>query len=270
MASPERIEDAAFVRALDLVADGDVERLRAHLASQPDLVHRRVPFEGYAYFTEPTLLEFVAENPIRRNTLPPNIAEIARLILEAGAKANHAAIDSTLGLVCSGQVSREHGVQIALVDLLCGYGADPNLAVLSALAHGEFAAVDGLLRHGATVDLVMAAAMGRVEEARRTLPASDEAQRQRALSLAAQHGHAGIVRLLLDAGADPNRWNLPGLHAHSTPLHQAALAGHEDVVRLLVERGARRDLEDKLFKATPSGWAAHGGHPELAAYLAGA
>jgi uncharacterized protein (TIGR02246 family) len=53
---------------------------------------------------------------------------------------------------------------------------------------------------------------------------------------------ADIVRLLLDAGEDPNRYNPDGLHSHSTPLHQAALAGHDAVVRLLVERGARLDI----------------------------
>jgi ankyrin repeat protein len=40
------------------------------------------------------------------------------------------------------------------------------------------------------------------------LPSTDAEVRHRALSLAAQHGHAEIVRLLLDAGEDPNRYNL--------------------------------------------------------------
>jgi ankyrin repeat protein len=43
---------------------------------------------------------------------------------------------------------------------------------------------------------------------------------------------------LLDAGEDPNRYNLEGNHAHSTLLHQAVLTGNEAVVRLLVEHGA--------------------------------
>ena len=64
--------------------------------------------------------------------------------------------------------------------------------------------------------------------------------RHRALALAAQLGHVEIVRLLLDAGEDPDRYNPADSHAHTTPLHQAALAGHDAVVRLLVERGARR------------------------------
>ena len=51
-------------------------------------------------------------------------------------------------------------------------------------------------------------------------------------------GTVEIVRVLLDAGEDPNRFNPVGGHSHSTPLHQAAGNGHLDVVKLLVERGA--------------------------------
>jgi ankyrin repeat protein len=51
---------------------------------------------------------------------------------------------------------------------------------------------------------------------------------------------------LLDAGEDPNRYNPEGTHAHSTPLHQAALAGHKAVVQLLIERGARLDIQDTV------------------------
>jgi ankyrin repeat protein len=73
--------------------------------------------------------------------------------------------------------------------------------------------------------------------------------------LGSQHGHVEVVRLLLDAGENPNRYNPEGNHAHSTPLHQAAIAGHEAVVRLLVERGASLDMQDTIFKGTPLGWA---------------
>jgi ankyrin repeat protein len=52
--------------------------------------------------------------------------------------------------------------------------------------------------------------------------------------LAAQLGHVEVVRLLLDAGEDPDRYNPEGNHAHSTPLHQAVWSGHADVVRPVV------------------------------------
>src|SRR5208283_3110567 len=85
--------------------------------------------------------------------------------------------------------------------------------------------------------------------------------------LAADFGHVEIVRLLLDAGEDPNRYNPVGGHSHTTPLHQAAGAGHEEVVRLLVERGARLDMKDILWQATPEGWAIHEGKTAIEAFL---
>jgi ankyrin repeat protein len=250
---------------VDLLDAGDVEGLRAHLNVHPNLVHERVVFEGGNYFQNPSLLEFVAENPIRRGRLPANIVEVAKLILDAGARDDRATVDETLGLVCSGRVPRECGVQIPLIDLLCDYGADPNRGMPGA--HGEFEAAGALLRRGARVDLPVAAALGRVEDARRLLPNASPEDRHRALALSAQFGRTEILRMLLDSGEDPNRYNPPGTHGHSTPLHQAAFAGHEEAVRLLVERGARLDLKDTLWQGTPEGWASYGGKTEVANYL---
>jgi|SRR5215469_1771581 len=261
----ERIQEPAFRRAVDLLDAGDVEGLRAHLRAHPNLVHERVVFEGGNYFQNPSLLEFVAENPIRHGKLPANIVEVAKLILDAGAKNDRTMLDETLGLVCSGRVPRECGVQIPLIDLLCDYGADPDRGMPGA--HGEFEAAGALVRRGARVDLPVAAALGRVEEARRLLSSASPGDRHRALALSAQFGHTEIVHMLLDTGEDPNRYNPSGFHAHSTPLHQAALAGHEATVRLLVERGARLDLKDTVWQGTPEGWAVHGGKTRVADYL---
>lgn len=259
----ERIEDAAFRRAVDLLDAGDAEGLRAHLSQHPKLVHQRVVFEGGNYFRNPTLLEFVAENPVRHGSLPNNIVEVAEVLLDAGAERTSA--NDTLGLVATGKVPRECHAQIPLIDLLCDQGADPNTALHAAALHGEHDAVRALLARGARMDLPVAAALGRTEDAHRLLVHADGETRQLALALAAQSGHAEIVRWLLDAGADPNRYS-PG-HSHATPLHQAALAGHGEVVRLLVERGARLDIKDILWQATPAGWAQHAGRTEVLAYL---
>jgi hypothetical protein len=263
----ERIEDAAFRRAVDLLDAGDVESLRAHLKAHPNLVSQHVTLEGGNYFRNPTLLEFVAENPIRCGTLPANIVQVAKVILDAGAKRDQSALNETLGLVCSGRVPRECKVQLPLIDLLCGHGADPNFAMSSALTHGEFEAVTALIRNGARIDLPVAAGLGRTEDSRRLLASANADDRHRALALASQFGHIAIVRLLLDAGEDPNRYNPVGFHSHSTPLHQAALAGHGEVVRLLVERGARLDAKDTMWQGTPAGWARHAGRPDIEEYL---
>jgi ankyrin repeat protein len=125
-----------------------------------------------------------------------------------------------------------------------------------------------LVRRGAQVKTLSAAAgLGRTADAVRLLSTAGAEDRHRALALAAQLGHVEIVRLLLDAGEDPNRYNPEGSHSHSTPMHQAAVGGHLDVVRLLVERGARTDIRDTIWQGTPLGWAEHGGCSEVAAYL---
>ncbi len=261
----ERIEDATFRRAVDLLDAGNVAGLRAYLVQHPNLVHQRVVFEGGNYFHNPTLLEFIAENPVRHGALPKNIVELAMVILDAGP--SQAALNETLMLVATGSVPRECRVQLPLIDLLCDRGADPNSAIHAAALHGEFEAVNALIGRGARIDLPAAAALGRIEDARRLLAGASSEDRHLALTLAADFGHVEIVLLLLDAGEDPNRYNPVGGHSHTTPLHQAAGSGHAEVVRLLVEWGARLDVKDILWQATPADWARYGGRTEIEAYL---
>lgn len=261
----ERIDDPVFRHAVELLDAGDAPRLRAYLNEHPKLAHQRVVFEGGNYFRNPSLLEFVAENPIRHGKLPPNIVAIAKIILDAGAEKS--AVNETLGLVATGRVPRECGVQILLIDLLCDRDANAADATLPAVAHGEFEAVNALLQRGARLNLPVAAALDRAEDFRILLPTADSRERHLALAFASQFGHVEIVRQLLHAGEDPSRYNAVGAHSHSTPLHQAAVAGHFDVVRLLVERGARLEVKDLLWHSTPADWATHAGKTEIETYL---
>jgi len=263
----ERIEDPTFRRAVELLDAGDVANLRVHLNQHPNLVHQHVIFEGGNYFRQPTLLEFVAENPVRHGTMPDNIVQVAQVILDAGVEQT--ALNETLILVSTGSVPRECGKQLPLMDLLCDRGADPKIALHAAALHSELEALNALIKRVAQIDLPVAAALGRFEEASRLLPDTTSEDRHLALTLAADFGHVEIVRLLLDAGEDPNRYNPLGGHSHTTPLHQAAGRGHDEVVRLLVERGARLDLKDILWRATPADWARHAGKTEIESYLRG-
>jgi len=177
-------------------------------------------------------------------------------------------------------VSSDHparaSVQVALVDVLVDFGAsvEPHgegswtSPLLTALTFGFSDAAEALVRRGARVDTVAAAAgLNRLADIERLLPSADAEDRHRALALAAQLGHAEAVRRLLDAGEDPNRYNPRAGHAHTTPIHQAAWNAHMDVVRLLVERGARLDLRDTIYQGTPLGWAVYSKREDIAAYL---
>lgn len=259
------VPDAAYREAVRLMDAGEVDALRAHLAAHPGLAAQRVRLPGDGYFSHPFLMAWLAQNPVRREGMPANVVDVARAMLDAGA--GHEAATQTLGLVASGRVPRESGHQVALIDLLCARGADPDAAMLAAVAHGELEAVDALLRHGGRRRLAVVAALGEADEARALLPDADAPERHLALAFAAQFGHAAIVRLLLDAGEDPDRLNPPGAHVHSTPLHQAVWGGHREVVELLLERGARTDVPDKAYGSTALGWAEVGGRAELAALL---
>ena len=261
----ERIEDPAFRKAVDLIDAGDATGLRTYLTQHPGLQRQHVVFEGGNYFRNPSLLEFIAENPVRHGKLPGNIVEVATVILDAGV--DNAALNETLMLVATGSVPRECRVQEPLIDLLCDWGADPDSALRTSVVLDEFESAHALIRRGGRIDLPVAAGLGRVEDFRRLLPAAGGDDRHLALAVAAQYGNSEIVRLLLDAGEDPDRYNPVGGHSHATPLHHAAGGAHFAVVKLLVERGARLDLKDVLWHGTPAGWAAYAGKTEIEKYL---
>jgi hypothetical protein len=261
----ERIEDTVFRHAVDLIDAGDVVGLRAWLKQHPLLSRQHITFEGWNYFHNPTLLEFVAENPVRHGTMPDNIVEVAKVILDAGVEQS--ALDDTLALVATGSIPQQCGKQLPLIDLLCGHGVDPNGVLAATALHGGLEALDRLIKHGARVTLPVAAALGRITEVRQMLPGANSGERHLAFALASQYGQVEIVRLLLDEGEDPNRYNPVGGHSHCTPLHQAAGYGPIALARLLVERGARLDIKDILWHGTPTDWAHHQGNTEIEAYL---
>lgn len=227
-----------------------------------------------------TLLHYVAANGVEghRQQTPANAAEVATLLLRGGAEVDaladmYGGRHTTLSMVASSAPVARAGLQVPLIDVLLGFGAAIEgkglgtwvSPVMTALAFGYAGTARALAARGARVDSTAAAAgLGHLAEVQRLLPAASADDRHRALALAAQHGHADIVAALVAAGEDPDCYNPPGNHAHSTPLHQAAWSGHDAVVRVLVEHGARLDIRDTVYDATPLEWAIHAGHSALA------
>jgi len=263
----EKIKDNSFRLAVVFLDKGNSIKLKKHLHENPRLLDQHIAFDETGYFANPCLLNFVAENPVRNGTLPPNIVNVTRIILEAGAKKNLGQINETLGLVCSGRIVRECKSQIPLIALLHYYGADLNAAMLPALSHGSFDAIRYLINLGAQVRLHVAAAIGDIDGVTRLMPVSGATERHLALAFAAQYGHPEILKTLLESGEDPDRYNPPQAHGSSTPLHQAILAGHESVVKLLVEAGASLDIKDKVYHGTALDWAVYSGNNTIENYL---
>ena len=268
---------ARFEAAVEAVVAGEIAALRSMLAEHPELVRARSTRRHHA-----TLLHYVAANGVEgeRQKTPANAVDIAKLLLDAGAEPDALAdmYDhqcTTMSMLVSSCHPDKVGLQIALAELLLDYGAALDgpgsqwqSALMTALQFGYLGTAEALARRGAPLNhLAAVAGLGRLEDTVRLLPAADRRSKHAALALAAQHGHADIVRVLLDAGEDPNRFNPDGFHSHATPLHQAALANHASVVWLLVERSARLDIRDTIYQGTPLDWAVYAGHTALADYL---
>jgi len=268
--------DANFELAADALVNGDLATLTQLIRQSPEIVRTRSGRPHHA-----TLLHYIAANGVEdeRQKSPQNAVEMARLLLTAGAEPDALATmyggeQTTMNMLVSSAPPAQAGVQEALVETLLDFGAaiegkgSGASPLIAALAHGHRSAAETLARRGADTDnLAAAAGLGRLSAVTHLLPISTSEGRHRALALAAQHGHLEIVRLLLDAGEDPNRYNPPGFHGHSTPLHQAVIYGHHDVVRLLLERHARLDIQDTVYHGTPLGWAKHAGHTAIEEYL---
>jgi ankyrin repeat protein len=274
-----------FESAVQTIVEGEVEALGSQLRADPALVRARST--RVTHFDPPvhraTLLHYVAANGVegQNQKTPPTAVDVARRLLDAGAEVDaladmYGGQHTTMCMLVSSGHPAAAGLQVALVDTLADYGASVNpfgrgdwtSPLLTALAFGYADTADALVRRGARVETLAAAAgLGRVAESQRLLGTAAADERHRAVALSAQLGRIDVLRLLLDAGEDPSRYNPKGNHAHSTPLHQAVWSGHEAVVRLLVERGARLDVRDTVYGATPLGWADYGGRTGIAGYL---
>jgi peptide-methionine (S)-S-oxide reductase len=272
--------DALFRKAVSAIDAGDVAALGQLLKEHPELLRERLESPGdwlrkqvdgalEGYFQRPYLLWFVAENPLRNETLPANIAEVAGVIIEAArgdvVPSLQEQLDYTLGLVVTGRVPRECGVQRALIDVLIDAGARPGSGN-GALGARNLEGVEQLIARGAPLTLATALCLGRFDEAARLAPLANADHRQTALVAAAFNGMPEAVRMLLALGVDVNAHSSV-IHPHATPLHHAVDSGSLEAVKLLVEAGARLDTRDHIYDGTPLDWAEYLGRTEIAAWL---
>lgn len=264
------IPDSVFRDAVAAIDAGDVPALELLLADHPRLLGERLR-AGEGYFRDPYLLWFVAGNPVRNGSLPANVADVTRTIIDAARRAGVESLPHqlsiTLGLVASGRVPRECGVQAALIEVLVDAGADPNGALVAAIAHREVDAGERLLGRGARLTLLAAVCLNRLTEIDRLFEESDPENRQAALAGAALLGNTDGLAALIGKGMDTDAYGPVWFHPHATALHHAVDSGRLDAVRVLVDAGASLEIRDRIYGGTPLDWAEHLGRPEIADYL---
>jgi ankyrin repeat protein len=81
------------------------------------------------------------------------------------------------------------------------------------------------------------------------------------LQLAAEGDKRDAIRLMVKLGFDVNEVS------RTAALHNAAMCGHLGMVKLLIELGADPSIRDAEFNGLPSGWAEFSGKTEVAEYL---
>jgi peptide-methionine (S)-S-oxide reductase len=264
------IQDHDFAAAVAAMDSGDIARLDTLLTLHERLLLERVEAGDPGYFHRPYLIWFIAGNPIRQQRLPGNALEVLATFVRHGRRKGVPSLEDqltyTLELVATGRLARECGLQLPLIDALVGAGARLECDLAAVFGHGELTAARRLLELGAPLSLLAAASLELWEDADRLAATASPETKTDALQVAACLGNAEAVVFLLRHGADP-RSGGTRLHSHSSPLHQAALSGSLGAVHALVCAGAPLDARDTLWNGTPLGWARHGGHREVAAYL---
>jgi hypothetical protein len=249
--------DAGEVEQLERLLAANPQLVADRLDGSPEWLRRQLggAAEG---FGRPYLLWFVAEDPARNGRLPSNIADIIRVIVAAARGAEVATLqeqlDSTLRLVCWSGVAAEAGLQLGMIDALIDAGALPAKNPNNALVNGHLAAAEHLLSRGAIMTLGAALCLERWDDAERLDAEATPEIRQFSLVLAALNGKSAAVEWMLARGASPNEPSAD-LYAHGAPLHHAVCSGSLDTVRVLVNAGADPERPDTAWNGTPLGWA---------------
>jgi ankyrin repeat protein len=246
------LADAQFVIAREL-GFASWPKLKAHIAevAGPPPARRHLLSTDVAYNQEradalldvlkdglPTALEAV-------RTLHPKYAGVSdEVIRSAGLTVDDARLI----------YARDHGIAswpefVRHVEAVgAGTTAEPFLEAFAAIKAGDVGRLDAVLR----AEPVLVNAGG--------------SNGNSLLNLAVSVKQPGAVRLLLDAGSDPNGANNRGW----TPLHQAGYSNQPDMARMLLDAGAAAaiDRPARGDGGTPLVMALFWGHREVTDVLA--
>jgi len=256
------IKDPVFRDAVEAIDSGNLSSLENLLKANPHLINQRLDFPTDGYFKHPYLLWFVAENPIRHEKLPSNIIAVTKMLIDEARKnapdSFQHQINYTLGLVATGRIARESGVQNEWIDLLIDNGAIPENGI-GALAHGNTDAARHLINRGGKLTLATAVGLDMQDEIQKLSKEVTKSDLQLALMMAAFYGKSKMIAFLVSLGADVNIYldRFSGFHSHASALHQAVFSSSLESVKILVDAGADLNAKDRIYDGTPLDWAVY-------------
>jgi ankyrin repeat protein len=266
--------DVRFHAAQAALADGDVERLKALLKSDPGLANAQSESD------HPTLLQCLVL------TMPPvdTLESLINLLANHGAELT----DPLIAACGPGNVR----AVARLLDLGANIEGNGRWSPLEEAAYfGQEACLSLLVERGAPVtNIRTAAALGRLDLIDRCfdqtgaltkaageiawpfqpIPESVRQDRRQilanALVYAAMWGRIEVAEYLLNRGTEVNL--IPaGFDYSGTPLHYAAFEGRREMVDWLLRHGADATICDTKIGKLPENWAEHSGHKDLVEQL---
>lgn len=149
---------------------------------------------------------------------------MVEMLLEAGANLHHKDKRGRTAFLLSAE-----GGQAATMKMLLSMGFDPN-----SYSNGRYTALVGASRHPEMLKMLLSAGA----KVNLQIPIGG-GQSMTALEVAAQNGWTESVKILIEAGADPNLYYTPGV----LPLDKALRANYTEIIELLKRAGAKNWAE---------------------------
>jgi ankyrin repeat protein len=222
------IDEPRAVSLMSAIRSGDVTKLEEMLRQDPELGAARIVDEKQV---RRSLLHIVTDWPGHFPEGPRTAALLVRHGADVNATVNHPTAPSAetpLHWAASCD-------DVPLIDALLDAGADieapgaiftGGTPMSDAVVFAQWNAARRLLERGAKTTFWQSAALGLIDRVRDDIT--------NAFWNACRGGHLDVARLLLAAGADPNRIGPDG---EKTPLQVAEESGNRDLVEWLRAQG---------------------------------